>query len=110
TGTSLGRHGQCHDEAASVPRTTLGDDFTAVALYDTPTHREAHSRALELASSMKPLERRKDALGVFDVESDAVVLHRDPALRRIHVILDDLGHNPNPGRDAIPPKLQGIVE
>src|SRR5262249_44895999 len=70
---------QRHEEGRAVAGAAVGGDTAAVSLDDLAANRQAHSGPLLFAPAVEPLENIKDPIGVFYVETDAVVLHGQPA-------------------------------
>src|SRR4029450_13144413 len=81
------------EEAAACSGSGLDPDPPAVALDDLLADREADPGPGVLVASVEALEGREDALGVLEVDPDAVVAHAEDPLGVLALHADPhLGH------------------
>src|SRR3990167_7178801 len=97
--------GQGDYKLCSGVRNAPGGDFTAVAMDDFLANGEADAAPFIVRPSMQALKWLEDALDMFLVKPDAVVLHRDRPQAGLAGMTTIDGHK---GRNPLFLELQGI--
>src|SRR5262245_38031332 len=94
-----------YQERGALAKNTPRRDRATMALGDSSAHCKADAGSLVLLASMQPLKDREDAIEVFFLEADAIILHRKDA-----GIPLEAGIHQNLGRNALAVKLHRVAE